>query len=88
MVYLIFNIPLLLIRTNTIPIFKIYTENRDFQSWLDWNTYGITFVWGIGLLIHWILVFKFRFDFLREWEKKKIKDIITKEENESDQRWN
>ena len=43
--------------------------------------YWVTIFWGIGILIHASKVFIFKGKFLgEEWEEKKIKEILEKEE--------
>ena len=45
--------------------------------WFFW----VTIFWGIGILIHASKVFIFKGKFLgEEWEEKKIKEILEKEE--------
>lgn len=43
--------------------------------WFYWPIIG----WGIGLLFHGIAIFNFLPFFGKEWEEKKIKELIKKE---------
>lgn len=43
--------------------------------WFYWPIIG----WGIGLLFHGIAIFNFLPFFGKEWEEKKIKELIEKE---------
>ena len=45
--------------------------------WFYWPLFG----WGIGILIHGLTVFVFEGRFGREWEEKKIKEIMEKDKN-------
>lgn len=87
-IFLIVNLVILLIRLELIPIIYINAEDTNIQSWLDWNTYGITLVWGIVLLVHGLWVFQNKVTILKNWEEKKVKNLVEKEEKESEQRWN
>jgi pilus assembly protein TadC len=46
--------------------------------WFKWPLIG----WGIGLLFHGLSVFVFPTFLSKEWEDKKIKEIMEKEKNE------
>jgi hypothetical protein len=85
--FLIVNLLILLFRFEFIPVITFSNEDPNLQHWLDWNTYGITLVWGFGLFVHGVWVFAKKWTFLQSWEEKKVQDIIEKEEKESKQRW-
>jgi uncharacterized membrane protein YgdD (TMEM256/DUF423 family) len=56
-------------------IINLVTSPRSL--WFYW----VTIFWGIGILIHASKVFIFKGKFLgEEWEEKKIKEILEKEE--------
>ena len=40
------------------------------------------FFWGIGLLFHGLNVFKHNFHFFKDWEERKIKEFMEKEEED------
>lgn len=86
-IYLIVNLTIILICLEIIPIIYSNSKGTNFQSWLDWNTYGIAIFWGLGVLIHAIWVFKYKFTYLKHWEENKIQDLVEKEDKESQQRW-
>ena len=50
--------------------------NSDFLKWIDWNVYGTPIIWGIGLLIHGIVVFGSRPQFLRNWEERQLEKYM------------
>lgn len=81
-VYIIINVLLILLR---IKIFKFFSDGNfsdvQFDRWLDWNTYGTVFIWGIALLIHGIYAFQYKFKFFKNWEDRKLKEFMEKEEN-------
>ncbi len=47
-----------------------------------WSYFTTPFFWGIGLMFHGLKVFKDQFGFLKEWEERKIKEFIEKEEQQ------
>ncbi|QNJ98458.1 2TM domain-containing protein [Constantimarinum furrinae] len=48
----------------------------------SWSMFTTPFFWGIGLTAHGLHVFQDRFRFLRQWEERKIQQILKKEEDE------
>ncbi len=62
----------------------VFDQGRitDYMPW--WVHFTTPFFWGIGLLGHWVYVFKgFRFNkFYKDWEQRKIKEFMDKEEEE------
>ena len=61
----------------------------DLQNWWDWNVHSVWFIWGIVLAIHAYSVFKDDWSFGKDWEDRKIKEIMDKEETEENnsERW-
>jgi hypothetical protein len=80
-IYLIINI-LIIIASVKGDIFGGYIHIRD-GGLFNWHTYSPAFFWGIGLLAHALSVFGEDVFFGREWEEKKIKQYITKEEDKN-----
>ena len=70
--YIIINVFLTLINSDFI--------DEGFSNWLDWNLYFTAFFWGIGLFFHWIKVFKPNIIFNKQWEERKIKEIMDKDD--------
>ncbi|WGK64288.1 2TM domain-containing protein [Croceiramulus getboli] len=49
-------------------------------DWTSWWTYLSTPVfWGIGLLAHGIYVFAPKITFIKDWEERKIKELMEKD---------
>jgi hypothetical protein len=46
------------------------------------GTFSIWFFWGIGLAGHWLRVFGKNIIFSKEWEERKIKEIMDKDKSE------
>lgn len=45
----------------------------------DFWTYSTAFFWGIGVFAHWFSVFGPNIFFGREWEERKIQELMEKE---------
>ncbi len=58
-----------------IVVIGVYS-NEGFTSF---GTYATAFFWGIGLLFHFLGVFGPNFMFGKNWEKRKIRDFMEKE---------
>lgn len=82
-IYLIINSFLLLINMGILSagIFNLRLPS--------WSAMGTPFFWGIGLAVHAVMVFHDNFSFLKNWEDRKIKEIMDKEEQEANRknRW-
>lgn len=65
--YLIINLVLIIIiSTSGVPLFSF-------------GTFATAFFWGIGLFFHFIGVFGPDFFFGKNWEQRKIKEMMEKE---------
>lgn len=64
--YIVVNIGLMVINLLTSPAYL----------WFFWPMLG----WGIGVLFHGMKVFNYMPFFGKEWEEKKIKEFMDKEE--------
>lgn len=82
-VYIIINLLLILIRGDFLEFVIGNTENADpgFLSWLDFNIVLTPILWGIGLLIHGIVVYRHKFKFFKKWEERQIRKYLEEEEN-------
>ncbi|AXT54229.1 2TM domain-containing protein [Aquimarina sp. MMG015] len=70
--YIVINIVILIINTNS--------DNQGFKSWSQWHLYITPALWGIGLLFHGLKVFKHNFIFGKNWEERKIKELMDEED--------
>ena len=70
MVYVVINIGLLIVNHNNA------TEN----FW-RWQTFSTVLFWGIGLFGHGLSVFIPTMLLGKDWEEKKIKELMEKEKN-------
>lgn len=66
-----------------IFLFVLNIVTSPNELWFFWPTFG----WGIGLLFHGMKVFGYSPFFNKDWENKKIKEFMEKE-NQKEQTWN
>ena len=62
----------------------MYQFNFEFGD-MKINVFGYLstpFFWGIGLFFHGLYVFQHKFNFFRQWEERKIKEYMEKDEEE------
>lgn len=90
-IYIIINGLLLLIKLNLFDWFKDdyeWMQNPEFSDWAILNIFGTPIIWGLGLLIHALYVFKFESKswkelkpgFLAKWEKKQLNKFLWEED--------
>ena len=83
--YIIINILLILLQTELVDF--ILDKNRDldpsFFEWVDLNILLTPILWGVGLAIHGLYVYRHKFTFLKSWEERKIREFM--EEDEANQ---
>lgn len=75
-VYLIINVLLTLAQ---LGVFREGWYGIEFPGWAIFST---PFFWGIGLLFHGLWVFTHKFTFAKNWEERKIKEYMEKEDEE------
>ena len=72
----------------TINLILIIINLGVFQSGFTdikipkWPMFTTPFFWGIGLFFHWLNVFKGSFKFFKDWENRKIKEFMDREDEE------
>lgn len=64
---------------NLVLIFLIGFNTDNFWSF---GTFSTAFFWGIGLAFHFLGVFGPNFLFGKNWEERKIKEIMDKDQQE------
>jgi len=81
--YIIFVIVLLLFKEHIITYFiaKTETTDSDFIYWININVVVTPVLWGIGVLIHGLYVYRLKFSIFKSWESRKIKEFMEEEDN-------
>jgi uncharacterized integral membrane protein len=63
-----------------ILIVIINIQNMDAgESYFQWQNFTTLFFWGIGLLAHALSVFTPNFLLGKDWEERKIKELMEKD---------
>ena len=58
------------------------TQNID-QGETIWHAFKLAFFWGIGLVFHGFKTFDFLPLFGKDWEERKVKEMMDKEKNQN-----
>lgn len=79
-----FYVHLLVYLFINIVIFVVITRDKGLlEGMQDLENYFTAFFWGIGLFFHWWNVFGPDIFFGKQWEEKKIKELMEKEKQKS-----
>lgn len=81
-VYIVINTALLLMH---LGVFQRGLSHLNIPTWSMFTT---PIGWGIGLFFHWLTVFKDKFAYFKNWEDRKIKEYMDKEDEEIKKRQN
>lgn len=76
-IYLTVNFVLLLFATNVF-------NGLEAMYFPHWGYFTTPFFWGIGVFFHGLHVFGKNISIIKNWEERKIKEYIEKEENDLD----
>jgi len=61
-------------------LFIVSTQDEGFGNGISrLSNYSTLFFWGIGLFAHWASVFGPSFLFGKEWEERKIKELMNRD---------
>ena len=92
-IYLLINILLLFVKYQVLEYLMAEgIQDPGFLDWFQWNFFATPFLWGIGLLIHGIYVFKFNArplkelkpKFLKDWEQRQLQKFLDEENVDRD----
>lgn len=75
-VYVVVNIVLMLAHMG------IFTHGWVTIEVPSWSYFTTPFFWGIGLFFHGLYVFQHKFRFFKDWEERKIKEYMEKDEED------
>lgn len=66
------------VMVNILIAYFNYTNLKPGESYFQFKNFFTATFWGIGLLAHAIVVFMPRFDWMKKWEERKIKELMDK----------
>lgn len=72
------------VAVNIMIVFLNISNLKAGESYFQFENFFTAFFWGIGLLAHGVSVFGHHLIFGKEWEEKKIKELMNKDKQE---RW-
>ena len=80
-VYVIVNVIVVFFGLRGIDLLNTKTMEVDayYVPWLLWNVLSVPILWGIGLLIHGVSVFRPTFGFIKNWEQRQLQKIMEEE---------
>lgn len=67
---------------SALALINYYSNGFDYM-WFLWAAFG----WGIGIIFHALGTFDLNPFFGKQWEKRKIEEIMNKDEDEETQKW-
>ncbi|MGE4346272.1 MAG: 2TM domain-containing protein [Flavobacteriaceae bacterium] len=71
---------------NTIILIANYQFWNKSGNFFSWNNLSTAFFWGIGLVAHGFSVFGANIFLGKDWEEKKIKELMNKDKKRN-QNW-
>lgn len=80
-IFIIVNLGIFIVRFIVLPRMGFISEDPGFERWIDWNTYLMPLLWGIGLAIHGLAVFGPSWKRMKQWEERKIREFMDEESN-------
>ena len=75
-VYIVVNLFLMLAHMG------LFTQGFVHFNLSSWSYFTTPYFWGIGLIFHGLYVFQHKFRFFKDWEERKIKEYMEKDEEE------
>jgi hypothetical protein len=80
-VYVVVNVIVVFFGLGGIDLLQTKTMDVDanFVPWLHWNVLSVPILWGIGLLIYGLCVFRPTLGFLEAWERRQLQKIMEEE---------
>jgi len=83
LVYILVNIFI-----SAIIIYGLMSSGYTFsQTFSNFGVYSTWLFWGIGVFFHWMGVFGFKSVISQDWEDRKIKELMDKEEEKLKRRF-
>lgn len=80
-VYIIVNILIVYFGLRGVDLLEMRSPEVDANVvlWLFWNVLSTPILWGIGLLIHGLCVFRPKIGILKDWEQRQLKKFLEEE---------
>lgn len=69
---------------NVMIIYANYTYSKTNASLFEFRNFSTAFWWGIGLVAHGFNVFTIDLIFGKDWEERKIRELMNREKENND----
>lgn len=69
---------------NVMIIYANYTYSKTTTSLFEFRNFSTAFWWGIGLLAHGLNVFTIDLIFGKDWEERKIRELMDRDKEKND----
>jgi hypothetical protein len=69
---------------NVMIIYANYTYSKTTTSLFEFRNFSTAFWWGIGLLAHGLNVFTIDLIFGKDWEERKIRELMDRDKENKD----
>jgi low temperature requirement protein LtrA len=69
---------------NIMIIYANYTYSKNSPSLFEFRNFSTAFWWGIGLMAHGLNVFTIDLIFGKDWEERKIRELMNREKQKND----
>jgi hypothetical protein len=69
---------------NTMIIYANYQFGNSKGSFFELGNFSTAFFWGIGLAAHGLSIFSLEVFFGKDWEERKIREIMDRERERND----
>jgi len=58
---------------------SLYSNLDTDENFFQFGSFAVAFFWGIGLFFHWLSVFGKNIFFSKDWEKRKIQELMERD---------
>ena len=69
---------------NIMIIYANYTYSKNNPTLFEFRNFSTAFWWGIGLIAHGLNVFTIDLVFGKDWEERKIRELMNKKKKKND----
>jgi len=85
-IYVIVNLMLLIAYAIVAYKIDLGSYGTNVVNWVHWNVVSSPTLWGLVLIIHGLIVFKFRLPIFEKWEERKIRELMDQEQENSNRK--
>lgn len=79
-VFAVVIISVLLFSNTIITFFEGHAHNPNTLKWIRANIWINALLWFIGIIIHGLVAFRYKINFIDNWEKRKVEEFMNEKE--------